>query len=50
MSDTIEASTGQGTDWDSLKEALTESLKILKGDSLSVTVKRSNGQEETVSC
>lgn len=38
------------TDWDSLKEALTENTqKFSKGDSLSVTVKRSNGQEETVS-
>ena len=33
-----------------MKEALTENTqKFSKGDSLSVTVKRSNGQEETVS-
>ena len=38
------------TDWDSLKESLTENTqKFSKGDSLSVTVKRSNGQEETIS-
>ena len=38
------------TDWDSLKEALRENTqKFSKGDSLSVTVKRSNGQEETIS-
>ena len=49
--DAIEAiNKDKVTDWDSLKEALTENTqKFSKGDSLSVTVKRSNGQEETIS-
>lgn len=49
--DAIEAiNKDKVTDWDSLKEALTENTqKFSKGDNLSVTVKRSNGQEETVS-
>ncbi len=49
--DAIEAiNKDKVTDWDSLKEALTENTqKFSKGDSLSVTVKSSNGQEETVS-
>ena len=49
--DAIEAiNKDKVTDWDSLKESLTENTqKFSKGDSLSVTVKRSNGQEETIS-
>lgn len=49
--DAIEAiNKDKVTDWDSLKEALTENTqKFSKGDSLSVTVKRSNGQEEKIS-
>ena len=49
--DAIEAiNKDKVTDWDSLKESLTENTqKFSKGDNLSVTVKRSNGQEETVS-
>ena len=49
--DAIEAiNKDKVTDWDSLKEALTENTqKFSKGDSLSVTVKRSNGQEEIIS-
>lgn len=49
--DAIEAiNKDKVTDWDSLKAALTSNTqKFSKGDSLSVTVKRSSGQEETVS-
>ena len=49
--DAIEAiNKDKVTDWNSLKESLTENTqKFSKGDNLSVTVKRRNGQEETVS-